>query len=139
MTTGAAGLDPVVRGDILAAMLQRNAQQSGKQAHLAHAAVLSLHTLCCGLPALAVTLTALSGAAASGTVAFSSFFGDLHTLIHGNELWILALSAILVTFGGAMEFAARRGRAGVPFPWLYAMSLCCFVANVTIIAVHRGL
>lgn len=120
-------------------MLQRNAQQSGKQAHIAHAAVLSLHTLCCGLPALAVTLTALSGAAASSTVAFSSFFGDLHSLIHGNELWILALSATLVAFGGAMEFSARRGRHGLPFPWLYAMSLACFVANVAIIAIHRGI
>lgn len=124
---------------MVAWMLQSNAKQSGKQAHLAHAAVLSLHTLCCGLPALAVTLTALSGAAASGTVAFSSFFGGLHTLIHGNELWILAVSAFLVAFGGAMEFTARRGRSELPFPWLYAMSLGCFVANVAIIAVHRGL
>ena len=120
-------------------MLQHNAERTGKQAHIAHAAVLSLHTLCCGLPALAVTLTALSGAAASGTIAFSSFFGDLHALIHGNELWILALSAFLVSLGGAMEFAARRGRGDLPFPWLYAMSLCCFLANLAIIAVHRGL
>ena len=121
------------------AMLQRNAERTGKQAHIAHAAVLSLHTLCCGLPALAVTLTALTGAATSGAVAFSSFFTELHSLIHGNELWILALSAALVSIGGVMEFAARRGRHGLAFPWLYTMSLCCFVANVAIIAVHRGL
>lgn len=120
-------------------MLQHNATKTGRQAHLAHAAVLSLHSLCCGLPALAVTLTALTGAASSGAVAFSSFFGELHTLIHGNELWILAVSAGLVAIGGAMEFTARRGRTGLPFPWLYTMSLCCFAANVAIIAVHRGL
>jgi hypothetical protein len=120
-------------------MLQHNPEKTGRQAHLAHAAVLSLHTLCCGLPALAVMLTALTGAATSGAVAFSSFFGELHALIHGNELWILALSATLVSVGGVMEFLARYGRRGLAFPWLYTMSLCCFAANVAIIAVHRGL
>ena len=120
-------------------MLQHNAKNSGKQAHIAHAAVLSLHSLCCGLPALAVTLTALTGAAASGAVGFASFFGGIHALIHGNEFWILALSATLVTFGGLMEFTARRGGGGLPFPWLYAMSLGCFIANLAIIVVHRGL
>jgi hypothetical protein len=118
-------------------MLQHNAEHAGKRAHLAHAGVLSLHFFCCGLPALAVTLTALSGAGASGIVAFANWFEPLHSAIHGHELWILALSAVLVSVGGAMEVLARRGRSGLPFPWLYAMSLCCFVANAAIIALHR--
>jgi hypothetical protein len=121
-------------------MLQHNiAARSGKHAHVAHAAVLSLHMFCCGIPALAVTITALTGVAASSAVSLSGAFGAFHAAIHGHELWILALSAFLVSAGGLMEVLARRGRQGLPFPWLYVMSLCCFAANVAIIAVHRGL
>ncbi len=113
-------------------MLQRN---TAKSAHLAHAAVLSLHSLCCGLPALAVTLAALgvSGLNLGGTLT------GLHTLIHSHELWILGLSGALVVVGGLMELAQRRRRQhqerGVP--WLFVMSACCLVANIAIIAVHR--
>jgi hypothetical protein len=110
-------------------MLQRN---TAKSAHLAHAAVLSLHSICCGLPALAVTLAALG---VSG-VNLGSGLAGLHTLIHGHELWILALSAALVTVGGVMEIRLRRHpHNGVP--WLFVMSACCLVANVAIVAVHR--
>jgi len=119
-------------------MLQHNAAKTGKHAHVAHAAVLSLHMFCCGIPALAVTITALTGAVASSAASLSGVFGAFHSAIHGNELWILALSAVLVTVGGVMEVLARHGGAPQPFPWLYAMSLCCFVANAGIIAVHRG-
>jgi hypothetical protein len=107
----------------------------GKSAHLAHAAVLSLHSLCCGLPALAVTLAALG---VSG-ISFGGALSGLHALIHGNEFWILALSAILVTLGGVMEFNARKACRARGAPWLFLMSVCCFVANIAIIAVHRGL
>lgn len=116
-------------------MLQRNTARS---AHLAHAAVLSLHSVCCGLPALAVTLAALgvSGLNLGGTLT------GLHALIHGHELWILALSATLVVVGGVMELALRRRQhsqhgqhRGVP--WLFVMSACCLAANIAIIAVHR--
>jgi hypothetical protein len=57
----------------------------------------------------------------------------------GHEFWILALSAVLVTVGGAMEWNARRSCGAKGVPWLFVMSACCFVANVAIIAVHRGL
>ena len=111
-------------------MLQRN---TAKSAHLAHAAVLSLHSICCGLPALAVTLAALglSGIHLGGTLT------GLHTLIHGHELWIIALSAALVVIGGLMELSLRRSRAHKGVPWLFVMSACCLVANIAIIAVHR--
>jgi hypothetical protein len=92
---------------------------------------------CCGIPALAVTLAAVTGAAASSVVGLSGAFGALHAAIHGHELWILAVSALLVSGGGAMEFLSRRGGRELGFPWLYAMSLCCFVVNVAIIGVHR--
>jgi len=113
-------------------MLQRN---TAKSAHLAHAAVLSLHSICCGLPALAVTLAALG---VSG-VNFGGALAGLHTLIHGNELGILALSAALVTIGGLMELNVRRRHPERGVPCLVVMSACCFVANVAIIAVHRGI
>jgi hypothetical protein len=110
-------------------MLQHNTARS---AHLAHAAVLSLHTLCCGLPALAVTLAAIG---VSGLNLGGSLTG-LHTLIHGHEIWILALSATLVAVGGLMELNIRRdARRGVP--WLFVMSAACLVANTAIIAAHR--
>src|SRR5690242_6500453 len=113
-------------------MLQRN---TAKSAHFAHAAVLSLHSVCCGLPALAVTLAALG---VSG-VNFGGAVTALHTLIHGNELGILALSAALVTMGGLMELSVRRDHPERGVPWLFMMSACCFIANVAIIAIHRGL
>ena len=111
-------------------MLQRN---TAKSAHLAHAAVLSLHSLCCGLPALAVTLAALgvSGVNLGGTLS------GLHTLIHGHELWILALSATLVVIGAVMELSLRRSHQHKGIPWLFVMSACCLLANIAIIAVHR--
>ncbi|MBX9747008.1 MAG: hypothetical protein K2X34_08910, partial [Hyphomonadaceae bacterium] len=48
-------------------MLQHNSRQAGR-AHWAHAAVVGLHTLCCGFPALALTAAALSGAASGVTL-----------------------------------------------------------------------
>jgi hypothetical protein len=119
-------------------MLQHNAARTGRQAHLAHAAVLSLHSLCCGLPALAVTLAAL-GVSAGGLTTLGGAFVQFHAFMHGNELWILALSAALVTIGGVMEVNARRSHDHKGVPWLFVMSVCCFVANVAIIAVHRAL
>ena len=97
--------------------------------------VLGLHSLCCGLPALAITLTALglSGLSLGGSVI------GLHRLIHGHELWILALSATLVGVGGVMEFEARRKHEESGIPWLFILSAGCFAANVAIIAGHRFL
>ncbi len=111
-------------------MLQHN---TAKSAHLAHAAVLSLHSICCGLPALAVSLAALG---VSGVNLGAGLTG-LHALIHGHELWILALSAGLVIVGGVLEFKLRRLHAERGVPWLFAMSGCCLAANVAIIAAHR--
>ena len=111
-------------------MLQRN---TAKSAHLAHAAVLSLHSVCCGLPALAVTLAALG---VSGLNLGGALTG-LHALIHSHELWILALSATLVVAGGLMELVLRRRRQHEGVPWLFVMSACCLAANIAIIAIHR--
>ncbi|MEZ5970218.1 MAG: hypothetical protein R3C31_00235 [Hyphomonadaceae bacterium] len=117
-------------------MLQHNSAQAGKKAHLAHAAVMSLHALCCGLPALAMLAVALSGAA-SGVVLFADYVGEIHRFLHGNEYWILAASAALVITGGWMELQSRR-RHNHGFPWLFAFSVFCFFANVTMIVVHRA-
>jgi hypothetical protein len=118
-------------------MLQHNIVQAGKKAHIAHAAVVSLHTLCCGLPALAMVAAALSGAA-TGIVVVSDLLAKFHDFMHAHEVWILALSATLVLGGGALELSARwrAPRAGIP--WLFAFSALCFVINVAIIAAHRA-
>ena len=98
--------------------------------------MVSLHALCCGLPALALIAAAASGAAA-GSVLLPDIFVQFHEFMHGQEIWILVISAALVGVGGYLEWAARRThRHG--FPWLFALSAACFVANVAIIAVHRA-
>lgn len=119
-------------------MLQHNSPNgSARPAHLAHAALIGLHALCCGLPALALIAAAASGAA-SGIALLSDSVGDLHAFLHAHELWVLVVSAALVVSGGALELHARRRGHGRGFPWLFAVSALCFLANVAIIAAHRG-
>jgi hypothetical protein len=96
-----------------------------------------MHAFCCGLPALAMLTAALTGAASSVTL-FSEIFGKFHDFLHGHELWIVAVSAALVIVGGWLEVSARRSHQGLGFPWLFAFSIGCFLANVVIILVHRA-
>ena len=118
-------------------MLQHNASERiGRRAHVAHAAMMSLHAFCCGMPLLAMLAVAVSGAA-SGTVLFARSAAHLHALLHAHELWILVSSAALVTIGGALEIVAGRGRRGRRLPLMFAVSVACFLLNVAIIAVHR--
>jgi hypothetical protein len=119
-------------------MLQHNTASAGQKAHLAHAAVVALHALCCGLPALAMLAAALSGAT-SGIALMSDFFEPFHELLHQHELWIMAVSAGLVVIGAALEvWARRRGAHNYGFPWLFSLSVFCFLANVAIIVAHRA-
>lgn len=117
-------------------MLQHNI--TARHTHAAHAAVVALHAICCGLPALAVTAVAVSGAA-SGFVLASSYVQTLHALLHGHELWLIGVSALFVTAGGVMELMLRRRGGSQTFPWMFAVSLGCFLVNVAILAVHRAL
>jgi hypothetical protein len=120
-------------------MLQRNVSNARHKAHAAHAAMVGLHSLCCGLPALAMLASAVSGAT-SGVTIFASYFSDFHTLLHAHELWILVVSASLVTVGGVLEITARRaGAAPKAFPVMFAVSVGCFLLNAGIIAVHRAI
>ena len=131
-----APLDRPATVAMLSSMLQDNtAARTGRHAHLAHAAVMGLHTLCCGLPLVALALTTIAGAT-SGVVYFSESVGYLHALLHAHEIWILVLSGSLVIVGGIMEILHRRIH-NHGFPWLFAMSVGCFVANATIIGLHR--
>lgn len=108
------------------------------KAHWAHAIVVSLHALCCGLPAMAMLIAAVSGAA-SASVLLPEFFVEFHAFMHAYELWILVGSALLVIIGGILELAHRRLHPHLGFPWLYAMSISCFVANAAIILTHQVL
>jgi hypothetical protein len=130
-------LDPWAGGAILIVMLQHNTEQAGQKAHVAHVAMLALHSLCCGLPVLAVSLAALSGAS-SGATAFAVSTGRLHGVLHAHEVWILAGSALLVGTGGVLEMASRKGGVARGFPWMFAVSVCCFALNFAIIAAHRA-
>ena len=114
-------------------MLQRN---SPRHAHIAHAAVVGMHAICCGLPAAAMLAAALSGAASSVTLLPESF-QQFHRWLHGYELWILGLSAALVTLGAVLEARARRSQSH-GFPWLFAFSVACFAINVAVILAHRA-
>lgn len=117
-------------------MLQHNSAKAGRRAHLAHATVMSLHALCCGLPALALAAAAVSGAT-SGIALASQSVAVVHEFLHQHELWILVVSAALVVSGGWLEASARRHQSR-GFPWLFAFSVLCFVANVAIIVGHRA-
>ncbi|MBL8546752.1 MAG: hypothetical protein JNL81_09815 [Hyphomonadaceae bacterium] len=97
---------------------------------------MSLHAICCGLPALAMIAAAVSGAT-SGIAVLAGYFAPVHRFLHGHEVWILVVSAALVLVGGWLEASARR-RHSHGFPWLFAFSVLCFVANVAIILVHRS-
>lgn len=115
-------------------MLQHNTVAAGRRAHITHAAVLAMHAICCGLPALA--LIALS-AGASGVALLSDSIAEFHAFLHGHEFWILGFSALLVVSGGWLEALSRRGGHAHGTPWLFYFSALCFVANAAIIFVHR--
>ncbi|MGQ0532365.1 MAG: hypothetical protein ACT4OF_06700 [Caulobacteraceae bacterium] len=135
-TDYASSLDREGPRAMLRVMLQHNSARAGRQAHLAHGAVMGIHVFCCGLPALALLLAAASGAT-SGATLLPDSMGKLHELLHQHEIWILAVSAALVVTGGWFEVKAQRHhRHG--FPWLFAFSVLCFLTNVTIILVHRA-
>jgi hypothetical protein len=117
-------------------MLQHNVAKTGRPAHLAHAAVVGVHAICCGLPAMVMLAAALTGAT-SGTALVSVSFTQFHGLLHAHEIWILAASGGLVVVGGWLEAVARRARRSAGFPWLFALSVFCLLANVAIVAAHR--
>lgn len=135
---GGAPLDASAPHAMYRAMLQHNSARAGKHAHLAHAAVVGLHALCCGLPALAMIAAAVSGAT-SGIALLAGAFAPIHAFLHAHEIWILGLSASLVVVGGGLEVWSRRERHSHGFPWLFALSVGCFLLNAAIIAVHRAL
>lgn len=118
-------------------MLQHNIAKVGQRAHVAHAAMISLHTLCCGLPILALTLVALSGAA-SGASIFLATSQKLHGILHQHEPWILAISASLVILGGFLEWRTIQSGHRRTLSPLFYVSCACFVLNIVILAVHRG-
>lgn len=114
-------------------MLQHNTK--GK-AHIAHAGVVALHTLCCGLPAVSLALAALSGVT-SGLTVFSASAQRVHTLLHAHEFWILLVSGALVSVGAFLElraFSVGPGRVSI----LFLVSVACFFLNVAVILAHRG-
>jgi hypothetical protein len=129
-------LDPAASHARVLRMLQHNGPKAGRRAHLAHAAVMGVHAFCCGLPALAMLAAAVSGATSSVALLADSVT-EIHHFLHAHEVWILLVSAALVVTGGCLELAARRSRQH-GFPWLFAFSVLCFLANVTIIVAHRG-
>ncbi len=134
-TTRQAGLIAGAHSANYRVMLQHNSD-APRRAHLAHAAVVGMHALCCGLPAL--FMIAVAAGATSGLTLLSGFVAEFHHFLHAHEIWILGLSAALVAVGGYLEFLARRGSHRHGFPWLFAFSAFCFLANVAIIAVHRA-
>lgn len=118
-------------------MLQHNLSVGRDRAHWAHAALVSMHTLCCGGPVLAMLLAAVAGTT-SGVALLSTSVARLHGYLHAHEIWVLFASVSLVTIGGAMEWMARRDRS-LGFPWLFAFSVLCCALNVAIVVAHRAI
>lgn len=106
------------------------AQTSGRRTHWAHVAMVTLHTICCGLPLLA---------SVTGLAASAALMGDvlrLHDYLHGRELWLLGVSAALVLFGGLAEWRLFGAGKRWVSP-LFAVSLACFAFNAAIVMGHR--
>jgi len=98
--------------------------------HWAHVVVVALHAVCCGLPILvSVAGLATSAALVGGVLEFHSF-------LHARELWLVGVSALLVTGGWIAEhrFMRRTGRGASPLFWV---SLGCFAFNAAIVFGHR--
>ena len=112
-----------------------NAHRTAHRAHAAHALVLGLHTVCCGLP-VAATLLASGAVGLVGFAALETFALDLHERLHAYEGWILVVSAALVAIGGLAELAARR-RGLRRFPAFFAVSVACLVVNAGLVVSHR--
>lgn len=119
-------------------MLQHNIERAGDKAHLAHAAFVGFHAICCGLPALAMIAAALSSGALTGAALLPDAVFEFHRYVHSREIWILALSAGLVSIGAALEALAWRGANGRRFSWLFLLSASCFAINAAIILAHRA-
>ncbi|MBL8535804.1 MAG: hypothetical protein JNM59_00210 [Hyphomonadaceae bacterium] len=115
-------------------MLQHNA--SRHHAHAAHAAVVSLHAICCGLPVLALAAVGISGVTSS-TALFAESVNFIHNFLHRYEIWIVAVSGGLVALGALLEVLARQRSPGLGFPWMFAISVAAFFVNVAIIVSHR--
>ena len=98
---------------------------------MAHAGVVALHMLCCGLPAL----LALTGAAAMTGLVAGGALGALHRFLHSYEFAVLAVSAGLVGLGGWLEWRQRAQVKGPPA--LFLVSVGCFIANATLIVGHQ--
>lgn len=107
--------------------------QTAGRAHVAHAAVVGMHILCCGVPAAMMLLAAGTGASI-GLNVVAGYFQSTHAMLHANELWILALSFVFVAIGAWLEWRNHRGRRFSP---LFAASIACFVLNASIIWAHR--
>lgn len=118
-------------------MLQRNAMNTRRHAHLTHAALVGLHSLCCGIPLVLMALVSIVGASATFAVALQKIY-PFHDLIHQNEIWILAASAAFVMLGAVLEARARAGARELGFPYLFAVSVGCLVLNVGVVLLHRG-
>lgn len=108
---------------------------SGQHAHVAHLAVVGLHTLCCGLPIAAGAFVALAGAGVGGVALLAN---DLHKVLHGYEAWVLAGSAALLGLGLWLEARGRRGRRNRGVPWLLMASAAAFLVNAAVFIGHHG-
>lgn len=101
------------------------------RAHWAHAGVVALHALCCGLP----LVVSLLGVAASASLAGGVF--TWHAVLHERELWLLGISAALVAIGAFAEWRFVRADRNRRVSALFAVSLACLAFNGAIVAGHR--
>ncbi len=110
---------------------EAEAHRRAGHAHSAHAAMVALHALCCGLPA---ALLLVSAGASTGLLG--GMVSEAHHFLHAHEVWLMALSAALVGVGGYGEWRAWKAGAR-RVPWLFFLSILLFAANAAIIAGHR--
>jgi hypothetical protein len=107
--------------------------QAGLSAHVhrTHIFAVAVHILCCGLPLAASAFSLLTGIG-GGLARWAS---DLHHLMHGMEIPLLATSAVLLVIA-AISFYVRRNTIGRLDKALFAASLLAFAVNAIVTLPH---
>jgi hypothetical protein len=125
------------------------ASKWGRVADTLHATALASHIACCGAP-LALNGLALAFGAGLLTAA-APWMENAHGLLHGNEAWLLALSACLVVAGGVTQYLSWRADCSTDDhchhepcapkkqrrAWVFGLVCVLFLGNVALFAWHQ--
>ncbi len=130
--------------------MSQSVSKWGRAADALHATALASHIACCGAP-LVLNAIALAFGAGLLTVA-APWMENAHGLLHGNEAWLLAISASLVAAGGVTQYLSWRADCSKSDShchhepcapkksrraWVFGLVCVLFLGNVGLFAWHQ--